>query len=80
MGGSKAAWVNLAANLLLLCGSGTTGCHGWVEGHRADSIDLGWLVSRLGVLRPAEVPVHHGLHGLVLLDDEGGTVSLGTAA
>lgn len=37
--GDHTAW-----NLLSLCGSGTTGCHGWIEAHRAYATDLGWLV------------------------------------
>lgn len=31
-------------NLILLCGSGTTGCHGWVHGHPAESYENGWMV------------------------------------
>lgn len=34
MGGSTRPELNTPANLVILCGSGTTGCHGWVEGHR----------------------------------------------
>jgi len=33
------------ANLLRLCGSGTTGCHGRIEGNPADAVSLGlWLL------------------------------------
>lgn len=36
MGGTALAETNTLANLLLLCGTGVTGCHGWVEvGERA---------------------------------------------
>ncbi len=31
MGGTALAETNDLANLLLLCGTGTSGCHGWVE-------------------------------------------------
>lgn len=31
MGGTSRTETNDLANLLLLCGTGTTGCHGWVE-------------------------------------------------
>ncbi len=48
MGGSRQAWIDQPANLVLLCGSGTTGCHGWVESHRAWALDQGWLCSRYG--------------------------------
>lgn len=43
------------ANLLLLCGSGTTGCHGWVHAHPAEAYRHGWLVH--GWDTPAAVPV-----------------------
>lgn len=32
------------ANGIGLCGSGTTGCHGWVHAHPAESYRLGYLV------------------------------------
>jgi hypothetical protein len=37
---------NKPSNLLLLCGSGTSGCHGWVEHHRDDARAAGYLVKR----------------------------------
>lgn len=40
-------------NGLHLCGSGTTGCHGWVTEHPAVSRALGWMVSN--ALRPDAV-------------------------
>lgn len=45
-GGTRLAWKNMPGNLILLCGSGTTGCHGWVEGHPAEAIEAGWAVSQ----------------------------------
>lgn len=44
-GGTSLAWVGMAANALTLCGSGTTGCHGWVESHRTEALELGYLIS-----------------------------------
>jgi hypothetical protein len=44
MGGSRMAWLNEPENLLMLCGSGTTGCHGWIESHRTDGYHFGWLL------------------------------------
>ena len=55
MGGSKRPEVNSPAALLSLCGSGTTGCHGYVESHRAEALTNGWLVSRYS--DPAAVAV-----------------------
>ncbi|MFD9950536.1 HNH endonuclease [Nonomuraea sp. NPDC059023] len=46
---------NTAENLLLLCGSGTTGCHGWTEKNRAEAYQLGYLV-HTGI-DPLNVPV-----------------------
>lgn len=45
--GAAAALIASAANCLILCGSGTTGCHGWVEHFRAKAIEMGLLISRL---------------------------------
>lgn len=71
MGGSKLASAHGTANLLLLCGSGTTGCHGWVESHRLASEAAGWLVRR--PTSPRDVPVQHAAHGgLVYLTATGG--------
>lgn len=60
-----------AANLVLLCGSGTTGCHGWVHAHPAEAYRLGWLVHSWH--DPAQVPVVGvgGSGGWVLLDRDG---------
>ena len=40
------AWagLHLASNLILLCGSGTTGCHGWVHANPAQAYEEGLLV------------------------------------
>ena len=56
MGGSSVDWVYEISNCLILCGTGTTGCHGWVESHRDLSREAGWLVPS-GVQLPAEIPV-----------------------
>ena len=42
MGGSRL--LHTMANLVTLCGSATTGCHGEVESDRETSTRLGWLV------------------------------------
>ncbi len=54
-GGSNRTEINLPSNLLLLCGSGISGCHGWIESHRSESIANGWLVP-MGE-SPAKTPV-----------------------
>lgn len=32
-------------NLLWVCGSGTTGCHGWIHANPREAVELGLLVS-----------------------------------
>ncbi len=63
--------VHEPANLLLLCGSGTTGCHGWVHAHPLESRTEGFIVPTW------EDPVDTGVLtsralGWRLLDNEGG--------
>lgn len=47
MGGSRDETLHLPANLILLCGSGVTGCHGWVESNRDKARDRGFLLYRV---------------------------------
>lgn len=61
---------NRASNLLTLCGSGTTGCHGWTEANPAEADRLGYSVPPGE--DPAEWPVEHNAWGRVLLLDDGG--------
>lgn len=55
MGGSRDPRLNLPSNLIILCGSGTTQDHGWVESNRTAALAYGWSVSRHA--DPAEIPV-----------------------
>lgn len=71
-GGTSLAWVNEAANLVILCGSGTTGCHGVVEQARAAARAAGFLVPLNGRMKADEVSIKHAVLGHVLLTDEGG--------
>lgn len=75
MGGSRRADLNGPANLLFLCGSGVTGCHGWVTGHFTQSQATGWVVSRWADPREAPVLVFLRQPGAVLLDDAGNYVT-----
>ena len=65
MGGTKRAGINDPANLALLCGSGTTGCHGHVESFRTEAYEMGWLVHSWE--DPAEVPWHDLVSGVTYL-------------
>lgn len=76
MGGSRRPELNTPANLLLVCGSGTTGCHGRIEANRERAYEDGHLIP--AGLIPADVPVmladpNHPSHWprLVWLHDDG---------
>jgi hypothetical protein len=60
MGGSKDPETNDPANLVLVCGSATTGCHGYIEQHREHAIRRGFNVPQRK--RPTEVALQdwHG--------------------
>jgi len=77
-GGSRIGWVNSAANLVLLCGSGTTGCHGHIESHRTESYEAGFLVSQNGIHTAMDVPIRHSIHGRVYLCEDGTTTAEST--
>lgn len=74
MGGTRRGDVNSPANLVLLCGSATTGCHGWVEAHPGEAARLGF---RLGQWAdPADVPVLYWGRVWARLDHGGGWTAL----
>jgi hypothetical protein len=81
-GGSSKASINRPSNLLLVCGSALSLCHGDLTSNRdrGEYLAAGWVVSLNSAQDPAEVPVRHALFGLVLLDDEGGVEPYGRAA
>lgn len=63
----------LPSNGIDVCGSGTTGCHGWIHANPTAAVEKGWTVPSWA--DPAEVPVllhtlHYG-HDWVLLDEDG---------
>lgn len=69
MGGSKRPDTNQPANLVTLCGSGVTGCHGWAESNRDEARALGLLLWQSQTPSAEPVRTHRGL---LLLDDKGG--------
>lgn len=66
MGGTRDPRINDPRNLVALCGSGTTGCHGWIESHRELALAQGWLIASLDDLdRPVLIlgrEVHLGAY------------------
>jgi len=72
-GGSRNPSLGLPPNLLVVCGSGTTLCHGDLTDNRdrARALDCGWIVSLNSAADPADIPVRHALYGLVFLLADG---------
>ena len=69
-GGTRREDTNSPAALILLCGSGTTLCHGHVERFRVEAREFGWAVRQSD--DPAVMPVLHAVHGgWVLLSPAG---------
>lgn len=64
------AWA--PANILAACGSGTTGCHGWVEAHPHDANANGWwlFTGELPELTPAYLS-WRGVRDWYQLGDDG---------
>lgn len=63
--------LNSPANLVTLCGSGDTGCHGWAHANIPEARQVGLVVSGFND-HPERVPLLTKHHGWVLLDDKGG--------
>lgn len=67
-GGTRDVSINYPSNLLHLCAS----CHETVEHNRDWARSKGFLVSRISVDGPADVPVHRYQSEWVLFLDDGG--------
>lgn len=75
-GGSSDPLRNAPSNLLTVCGTGTTGCHGWIGSSPEESYDAGWMVSLNSRQDPADVPVIHAVFGQSVHLTHEGTVRL----
>jgi len=69
MGGSKNANLHKSANLIVLCGSGVDGCHGWVESNRDEARAKGYLLYRID--NASEIPFIDIDEIAWLIDDSG---------
>jgi hypothetical protein len=69
MGGSKNQELHRPANLIALCGSGTSGCHGWVESHRLEARTFGYLITK--VESAEEIPFKDLNGDWWLIDNDG---------
>jgi 5-methylcytosine-specific restriction protein A len=70
-GGTSDPAVNSPANLVLVDGSATTGCHFFLESRKADAEKIGFVISKNSDIDPATVAISHALYGPVLLLDDG---------
>jgi hypothetical protein len=70
MGGTTDPVINTVSNLVAICGSGVTFCHGEIESHRTQGYADGWLLH--AGQDPAGVPVRLRGGPLVLLTVDGG--------
>ncbi len=59
-GGTADPDINLPSNLVTLCGTGTTDCHGYVEAHPTEAAQNGWRVERWDDPLTRPVLVDHG--------------------
>jgi hypothetical protein len=58
MGGTRDPLSRHPSNIVLICGSGTTGCHGWIETHREDALAVGWIVPQSTDGEPSDPREH----------------------
>jgi hypothetical protein len=72
MGGSSSVVIGHPANGVALEGSGTTGCHGWVEHHPDDAALLGYRLTPGE--DPLEAPYFDRLYGWRRVVEDGGHV------
>lgn len=59
MGGSSDPRINDVTNLVVVCGDGTSGCHGMLTDRpwELDAEKHGWIIGRNSIADPALVPV-----------------------
>ena len=70
MGGTSSKATGQHPNGVALCGSGTTGCHGWTEHHPYAAELLGWRLSYGD--DPLEAPYFDRLYGWRMIEPDGG--------
>jgi hypothetical protein len=70
MGGTRRSETDQPANLLLVCGTGTTECHGWIESQPAQAIARGFRIAAGAT--PARIPYVDWTGREWILTDDGG--------
>jgi hypothetical protein len=80
MGGTSRDDVNNLAALVTLCGSGTTGCHGYITSHPTEAYETGWSIRRSNPDPAADIPLMDLLGRQMFLTEDGGCIySIGVA-
>lgn len=80
MGGTSRREVNEdLASLVTMCGSGTTGCHGWATEHPAEAYATGWAIRRSSRELPSEIPLVDLTGRQLFLTEEGHVIYTATA-
>lgn len=69
MGGTASVKKNQPSNGLMTCGSGVSGCHGYLESHRAEAYAKGWLVRQHD--DPSSIPFQDVLGQWYYLGEDG---------
>jgi len=72
MGGTKKQEINDPTNLIFLCGTGTTGCHGWIESNRKIAFEKGLLVRQTE--NPSDIPFQDSFGNMWKLSSDFGKV------
>lgn len=71
-GSGGSAKLERASLLIRLCGTGTTGCHGWITEEAIYGAALGYVLPKLNPdIDPTQEPILTHEWGWVLLDDDG---------
>lgn len=71
MGGSRRGGLNLPPAVLVVCGSGTTGCHQVIESHRSAAYRAGWLLHSGAAPAVEPVLIESGARWVLLTADGG---------
>lgn len=74
MGGTSRTEVSGLAALVTLCGSGTTGCHGYITAHPEEAYETGWAIRRSSAEHASEIPLLDLDGRQFFLTDEGDLV------
>lgn len=70
-GAGGCALVDRPSLLVRVCGDGVRGCHGWIEQHRTEAEQSGWILPKLNPHIDPETEPILTADGWVTLDDTG---------